>query len=491
MRVILPMIDGTVDLRIAEEILNTIFPRLNLNLKTVVYNEELDMVVQGNRRKLNIEKLTGKPDIFANVKVEDESSPEFLMPQYQSQTQGTPIFHDTNVATSVYPMTQQVRKIMGISIYAKDKTAIMKMKSSIIFTQSMIFNGSIEKVDVDYSIPRFLMLLLSNIKGNYNLYAEKNNLQQVSFLEYLDKHTTGDMFYEFGENKKLRSVKYRHTIFNLQLIISISELNSKLAYDLETGYYTISFKVSFFPRTVNGLHITYPLIAYNKPLNKIFFEVNNLDNDYDSRQYLTNPINDDILNISLSNRIPIFSILLYFDDSNILINLMDKINGFEFSKELIAYIMAVLANGGSLSDLFLKFYLYANNELTKAEIGIDSDLNLYLLNPEEINGLFIYRLVIALPFSLDDFNLTEIDGIMVYLLKLLATGKYDFNLELLMRLLKELGLLDRLLALILKDGNYINKTVIYIDTSMYNHKDQMPWVADIQNSTINSYTKGS
>jgi len=478
MDLLIPVFSRHDDLAILEQVSRETLTKLGpYNDLVISYNEELEESDRRGNVKLRVDKFVSKPDTFINILGQDETSPDLLSDILLRTKAEAPVFMDKSAQCYVRPISHLYAKSVSFNMYSKNKSEIGRFRSLVYLFQVKTINRVIEDISVYYSFPVFVMKLISNLHYNRNkLYPEDT----IYIADYIARNASTDVVYEANSKdpEKFGAFGYRKTNPNVQVQYMISESLAKITYDNATGYYRAVFTAKYHVILPSYLSLEYQLIAYNRRLHNDLFNVISeaeMRDLLETKTYVTNPSQDINVPITIPGERIIFSMLVTFDDTNILFNLRDASAGFYFSPEILRYIEYCVANGIAIGEMFFKVRVLIGDEYVMVTVRIDENLNVIIVNPDLINKENIARVIITIPDSFGLINgLNYIDMVSGNSMN----GNYNFSIK---AILENEYLLNTALSILLKDNVPVHGSSLYINTTTTINQ---PFSVEIMKSTL-------
>jgi len=396
-----------------------------LNDFIIKYNEQDTVdIYKNNIGQIESSSRTNSEILY--LEIEEEPVEDMSLSLTNVWSNQKPVYQDDDIGSKLVAVSPDHKFNLTFRYENKSKNKINTLRNKLRLFPSQNDLHLMHNLDYGYQIPNFILEVLDNINTLKNrLLTTPLELDEYLVNTFDSRLTTAHTKNANVLNSEIYIKEQQRSVLGY-FTSDLSTIKREWIEDKAT--WSISFTYSFSFKKPVQLIFSYPLVVYNRYIDKRFYDFildnkreiygNTLKGDKKLMEltesyknsllinkgnyYLTIPKQDTYrLPKPKPHYIRLLSIINIIDNNNptLLFNLRD-IPGITFKDEILDYLLYDKDNINLAYEAMFYIELYEdNNMVVDNKIFMDTDLNLYTEYP--MNELHTYRLVINMLNNVD------------------------------------------------------------------------------------------
>lgn len=231
----------------------------------VVLHKDTETTLTDNRTNVSTQSINNLPSTVANRRViaslTEEYSESSLTTTAVHQASAYPIFKDTTISVSVYPIYIKSDLSIEFSYISHSKSEAIRIRDDLRIRLSQMANIYIHEIDYTVLLPEIVEEFIADV------HELKSRLHPQTLKAYFEEHSTNRIFPVTDLSNESNA---RLGIFEKQVrIVGLFDLNplpEKLEMDNDNNNYKFSFSYKLSIDVPRAMVLRYPVMIANRPL---------------------------------------------------------------------------------------------------------------------------------------------------------------------------------------------------------------------------------
>lgn len=426
-------IDRNIDVTVTEDIRK--FLGINNKDLVVTYNEEPKSLVRRSKGVNGVHTQNTSPTFRIDVETQEVPEEDLGLVTTPHARHTYPIFRDTDIGVSLYPLKQSRKRSFSLKFRHKSKQYIVSLRDKLSLLTMQHQQVRYHALNYYFGIPEPVLYMLDHFRVLKNTEDEL----KLDFVSYMNKYTEQGV--DVVNANKMYPYKseivYREVVSNV--LGRVTDTLYEIDYNKEDDYFTIELNYEIWYEKPIMIIAEYPIMIYNNHIDSRYtrlyshpegyvpkfgkpglmwkgaYEVLNhfKNTGIDRRNWLIYPHHDQKLKLhDYSAYIILSQTLLRVENDYNICNVFN-IPGIYFKDTFKKYIKQFSNNNTEFGKGLFLFELYRNGERV-TNVKLELDETGQLTSDLPLRKKFTYHLVIRILCDLDYLNLDTKNELLNY-----------------------------------------------------------------------------